>query len=174
MRLFLPPTHSSCVVCNRPAPAHALTCIYCGEELPHRRQQIIIRLLLSGTALLCTVAMVITRGGVHFPGPLTLPAAVLIALGSGLSILPPVPHGVAETSRSARARKAAQLYFGGMTLALLTALFTAAAGAPAPWDIGSVSLAVITGLSLIAIPGVLGLPWHKLAAGILLGAGALV
>ena len=174
MRLFMPPRYSSCIVCNRSAPAHALTCIYCGEDLPHRRQQIIIRLLLSGTALLCTAAMVATRGGLHLPSPLTLPAAVLIALGTGLTILPPVLRGVADTSRSARARKAAQLYFGGIALALLTALFTAAAGTPTPWDIGSTSLAFIAGISLIAAPPVLGLPWHKLAAGILLGVGALL
>lgn len=161
-------------MCGRPAPPLAITCAYCGEDLPQRRSRLLVRIALAGAALLFTAAFVAARGGAQLPVKLTLPGTALVALGTGLCLLPPTLRGVAGSSRRERLGQAAPRYLGGMVLTLLTALVALAAGAPREWTMADTALVFASATPLIAAPPVCGIPWHKIAAGILLAVGLLL
>jgi hypothetical protein len=169
-----PPAPDICAACGRPAQPLTLTCVYCGEHLPQRRRRLCQRAGIVAAALLSAAAFAAVRGCHPLPGSLTPGGAALAALGLGLTLLPPPLRGVADASRRARLRQVSLRYGGGMTLALLAALATLAAGAPKEWSMTDAALAGATALALLAAPFVLGLPWHKLLAGLLLAAGALL
>lgn len=106
---------------------------------------------------------------------LMLRAAFIRKLSGGLyTFLPPILRGVAGATRRERLWQAAPRYAGGIVLALLAGLSTLAAGAPGHWTIAEASLSAMSALTLLAIPPSLGLPWHKLAGGMLLAAGLLL
>ncbi len=172
MRLF---SRQTCIVCKRPAPPQALVCAYCSEDLPQRRRLLCQRAGIAGAALLATAAFTAVHGGIAFPAKLTLPGATLVALGTGLALLPPKLRGVAGAMPRERLGQVAPRYCGGIVLALLTALLVVlTAGAPQPWTIAETTLAAAATLALLAAPAALDLPWHKLMAGILLAAGLLL
>ena len=129
---------------------------------------------MAGAALFSTAAFAAVHGWHPLPGKLTLPGAALVALGTGLALLPPILRGVAGATRGERLWQAAPSYAGGIGLTLLAGLFALAAGAPNHWTIAEASLSAMSALTLLAIPPSLGLPWHKLAGGMLLAAGLLL
>jgi hypothetical protein len=129
---------------------------------------------MAAAALFATAAFAAVHGWHALPGRLTLPGAVLVALGAGLALLPPALRGVTGGTRRERLWQAAARYFGGIALALLTAGAMLAARSPQSWTIWDASLAGLTALALLAAPFTLGLPWHKLLAGILMAAGLLL
>ena len=174
MRIFLHPARRTCIVCERPAPSSALVCAYCGEDLPQRRQLLCQRAGITAVALFTTAAFAAVHGRLAFPAKLTLPGAALMALGAGLALLPPKLHGVAGGTRAERLRQVAPRFFGGIALALVTALTVLTAGAPKPWPLADVALAAAATLALLAAPPSLRLPWYKLVAGVLLAAGLLL
>ncbi|MEI8243832.1 MAG: hypothetical protein WCI17_11235 [bacterium] len=174
--MSFPPTPApdSCAACERPAPPLALTCVYCGEHLPQRRRRLRQRAGIVAAALISTAAFAAVHGCHPLPGRLTLGGAALVALGLGLTLLPPPLRGVADASRRGRLWQVTVRYGGGMALALLAALTMLAAGAPKQWSMTDAALAATTALALLTAPFALGLPWHKLLAGLLLAAGALL
>jgi len=174
MRRFLQPARRTCPVCARPAQPALLVCDYCGEDLPQRRSRLLFRIVMGCVALLSTFVFAAVRGWMPLPAQLTLPGGVLVALGAGLALLPPVLRGVAGSTRSERLWQVAPRYFGGIALALLVGLATRAAGAPKTWVVSDATLAAVTTLTLLAAPPALGLPWHKLVAGLLLATGLLI
>ena len=174
MRPFLQPARRTCAACERPARPSALVCDYCGEDLPHRRSRLIFRVAMGCTALVSTLAFAVVRGWVPFPAKLTLPGSALVALGSGIALLPPVLRGVAGATRRDRLWQAVPRYFGGIALALLTGVAALTAGASQPWTLIDAATAAVTALTLLAAPLALDLPWHKLVAGMLLAAGLLL
>ena len=159
------------MVCGRPAPLPALTCAYCGEDLPQRRQLQRQRAGIAAAALLGTATLVVARGWSPIPDQLTLSGAALVALGTGLALLPPALRGVAGFTRRDRLWQAGPRYFGGLALALLTAALLLAASTPKPWTLTDPLLAAAAALALLLAPPAFNLPWHKLAAGLLLAAG---
>ncbi|MFZ4394970.1 MAG: hypothetical protein ACOYOU_05010 [Kiritimatiellia bacterium] len=174
MRLFPPTSRCVCIVCERPARLNALVCDYCGEDLPQHRSRLLRRMAAAAAAVCCTVAFAVVRGGVWAPANLTLPAAMLVALGVGLALLPPRLRGVARTTRMERLRQVSWRYFSSLALAVLTAWATLVAGSPNPWSRLHAILAAAAFLALLVAPRALQIPWHKLAAGGLLAAGLLL
>ena len=173
MRLSLNPAPRACVVCERPAQPYALVCDYCGENLPERGRRLALRASLVAAALCATAAFAAVRGWPQMPGHLSLPGAMLAALGTGLALLPPKLRGVAGATRRERLAGLAPRYFGGLALVLLSMYAVFAAAAPSSWALADGVLAFTVTLTLAAVPLVLGLPWHKLPAGLLLAAGLL-
>jgi len=107
---------------------------------------------------------------VFFHQPFALPAALLLALGCGLTLLPPTFHGVAPADFSERRQQATTRYFAGALLAALVAI-----NALALWPIASQPLEILalasTNLAaLFCFPAAFGIPWNKIPAGILLAA----
>ena len=177
MRLLLQrPSPRACIVCSRPAPSHALTCAYCGEDLPHRRHQLLIYAAITSMALAATLAFAVGRScsTSMIPTKLSLPASMLVALGIGLALLPPKLRGVAGATRRERLGQMAPRYFGALALTLLVAMATLAAGTSKPWSMTDTVLAMATMITLFTSPLTLGLPWLPLAAGLLAAAGFLL
>ena len=166
--------HPTCLVCSRPVPSPALTCAYCGEDLPHRSRRVMIYATLSCTALAAVTALTVVRGVPPLPAKLTLPASLLLALGIGLVLRPPALHGVAGHTRQERLWQIVPRVGGGLVQTLLTALTALAILTPKPWTILDATLASASVLILLAAPRVLKLPWRNLLAGILLAAGWLL
>ena len=174
MRLFLSRSCRICIVCERPFRSFALVCDYCGEDLPQRRGRLFLRCGITGVALLSTAAFATVRGWPVLPAKLTLPGALLVALGVGLALLPPRLCGLAAATRRERLRQASRCYFSGLALTILTALAMLAACTPNPWSLAHAILAMTAILALFAAPLALQIHWHKLAAGFLLAAGLLL
>ena len=174
MRLSFNPVPRACVVCERPAQPYALVCDYCGEALPDRDLRLGLRTGAAVAAFCATAAFAAVRGWPPMPGHLSLPGAMLIALGTGLALLPPKLRGMAGATRRERLARLAPRYFGGLVLVLLSAYVVFAAAAPKPWALADGTMALTVTLTLVAMPLVLGLPWHKLPVGLLLAAGLLV
>jgi hypothetical protein len=167
-------TSTCCVVCERPAPRGAVSCPYCGENLPGWRTRMWQRAALLPGAMACTAAFVAAHGGVQIPRHITLAGAPLLALGLGLALFPPALEGISGGSRTERLRQILPPYAGGAALALLSALLLWSAGSLRSWTWADVLLGATNTLWLLALPVFLAYPWSKLAAGALLAAGMLL
>lgn len=174
MHFFRQNARCTCVVCERPAQPHALVCDYCGEDLPQRRRLLCQRAGMAAAALFTPAAFAAMHGWPRIPGKLTLPGGLLLALGIGLALLPPKLRGVAGATRRERLGQVVPRYFGGLALALLTAIATLAAGTSNPWSMTDIVVAMATTLILFIAPLALGLPWHKFVAGLLAAVGLLL
>lgn len=163
-----------CISCNRPAAPHAATCAYCGETIPvsPRRRAIHVALITLASAGTIALTLVNPEPLLQLPAhlPFTLPSALLLALGCGLTLLPPTFHGVAPADFSERRQQAATRYFAGVLLAALVAI-----NALDLWPIVNQPLEILALASanlaaLFCFPAAFGIPWHKIPAGILLAA----
>jgi len=111
------------------------------------------------------------RGWEPLPETLTIGGSLLLALGAGLTLLPPRFRGVAGVARPDRQRQAVAACVEAISLALLTAMTALAILAPQPWTVLDAALATLSLAMLVVLPAGLSISWHSGAAGLLVAAG---
>jgi hypothetical protein len=169
----MPPTSHRCIACGRSAEPAQTICPYCDEamyEAPAHRmaRSLALVLMIVGGPLLAVLRGCQTD--FLWPAPRTALDGVLLALGTGMLLLPARLAGITPVTRMDRLRQVLRPLCGSLLWALTAVLFLLAIRHGLNWTPAAAALAITLPAAMIAFAWLANLPWQGLAAGSLIAA----